>query len=104
MNGGQMRRMALASYEDNTRGGRPRRSRKASRMPLMTHGELGLLAPSVLIPHRDHRGQDVVPGLRPRHDSVREHAAVPADVAELLGELSAAIPEPEPREVGDVEL
>ncbi len=52
----------------------------------------------------DHRGEDVVPGLRLHHHGVGEHAAVPADVAERLGQLAGLVAEPEAGVVRDVEL
>src|SRR5437879_1742503 len=60
--------------------------------------------PAVRVPDGDHRGEDVVPGLRLHHDLVGEHAAVPADVAEPLGQAARLVAEPEPGDVGDVQL
>ena len=56
------------------------------------------------IAHRDHGRQDVVPRLRLHHGFVGEHAAVPADVAELLGRLAVAVAQPVAGVMGDVEL
>src|SRR3712207_952480 len=47
-----------------------------------------LLPPAVRVAHLDHRAEHVVPRLLPLHHGVREHAAVPADVAHALGELA----------------
>jgi len=38
--------------------------------------------PTVFVTHGDHRGENVVPRARFGHDRVREHATIPADVAE----------------------
>ena len=45
-----------------------------------------LLLPAVRIAHRNHRGENVVPGLWLGHDFIGEHTAVPADVSEGFGE------------------
>src|SRR5271157_1261785 len=60
--------------------------------------------PSVRVADADHRCEDVVPRLRLHHDGVGEHAAVPADVPELLGELPTLVAEPEAGVMGDVQL
>ena len=56
------------------------------------------------VPHGDHRREDVVPRLRLHHDFVGEHAAVPADVAERLGQVARLVAEPVAGMTRDVEL
>src|SRR5271166_2114789 len=63
-----------------------------------------LLAPAVRVAHLDHHAEDVVPRLLARHDFVREHAAVPADVTEGPGERAVLVPKPVTRVVDDIEL
>ena len=45
-------------------------------------GPGGRLVPAMGVTDGDHRAEDVVPGFGLHHDSVGEHAAIPADVAE----------------------
>ena len=48
--------------------------------------------------------EDVVPGLLLLHHRVGEHAAVPADVPDRLGQVAVLVAEPEAGVLGDVEL
>ncbi len=61
-----------------------RYQRKQGLRITLVSGLIGL-SPPVGIPDLDHRGQDVVPGLRLHHDRIGKHATVPAKVPELPG-------------------
>src|SRR5436190_16413320 len=50
--------------------------------------------PAVVLAHLDHRRENVVPRFLLRHDRVWEHAAVPANMLELLRDLAAVIAHP----------
>src|SRR6185436_17230597 len=53
-----------------------------------------LFAPTMRVAHLDHGREHVVPGLLPGHHRVGEHAAVPADMPHLLGQLAALVAQP----------
>jgi hypothetical protein len=63
-----------------------------------------LTVPTMMIPHLDQGGQDIVPGLLFHHHFIGEHTAVPTDMLKGLGEFSFFIPEPEAGMFGNVEL
>src|SRR5580700_4856882 len=46
------------------------------------------------LPHRDHGLKDRIPSLGFQHYFIREHAAIPTDVLERLGEISFFISQP----------
>src|SRR5688572_28127083 len=50
--------------------------------------------PAVRVAHRRHHAEHVVPRLLSGHDGVGEHAAVPADVAQLRFDLAAVVAQP----------
>src|SRR5215218_6862937 len=50
--------------------------------------------PAVVLAHLDHGRKNVVPRFLLRHDRIREHASIPADVLELLGDLPAVVAHP----------
>ena len=56
------------------------------------------------ITHFHERREDIVPRLLLVHDLVREHTAIPADVAECSCRLALFVAEPETCVVHDVEL
>ena len=58
----------------------------------------------MVLPDLNHRREDVVPGLLLAHDIVREHAAVPANVLELLSHLTGVIAHPVAGVASDVQL
>ena len=60
--------------------------------------------PPVLVPHGDHGLQNAHPGLALHHHVVGEHAAVPADVADPLGQLALLVAEPVAGVMRNVEL
>src|SRR5688572_4735638 len=63
-----------------------------------------LLAPAVGVAHPNHRAENVVPGLLVLHHRVREHAAVPADVAHGPGQVARVVAEPVAGVLDDIEL
>ena len=58
----------------------------------------------MVIPYLDQRGKDVVPGLLFHHDFIGEHAAIPTDVLEGLGQFSLLVTEPEACMFGDIQF
>src|SRR6266487_6452006 len=52
------------------------------------------VAPPVLVANGDHGAENVVPRLLLHHHFVGEHAAVPADVQEGLGEVLLFVAQP----------
>jgi hypothetical protein len=57
-----------------------------------------------MVPHFNEGSQDVVPGLLFHQYFIGEHATIPADVLESLGEFTILIPEPVACMSGDVQL
>ena len=64
----------------------------------------GLFFPTVVLTHLHHSGEDVVPDLLAGHGVVGEHAAVPADVFEFLGDFAFFVAHPITGVAGDVEF
>src|ERR1700683_3491333 len=62
------------------------------------------LPPAVGVADLDHGAEDVAPGLLTRHRRIGEHATVPADVLEGLGQRAALVPQPIARVMNDIEL
>src|SRR5687767_10393155 len=62
-----------------------------------------LLAPAVRVAHANHLAQNLVPGVLAFHHGVREHAAIPADVAHRLGEVATVVAKPVTGMLGDIE-
>jgi len=58
--------------------------------------------PPMILPHLDHRSQNVVPCFLFHHHVVREHAAVPADVFEFLRHFAGVVAHPITGVAGDV--
>ena len=56
----------------------------------------------MILPHLDHRRQNVVPRFLFHHHVVREHATVPADVFEFLRHLAVVVAHPVTGVAGDV--
>src|SRR5438105_905904 len=53
-------------------------------------------SPAMILTDLDHGGQNVIPDLLAGHDVVGKHAAVPADMFELLRHLPFVVPHPIP--------
>src|SRR5687768_1527102 len=62
-----------------------------------------LFAPAVGVAHLDHRAQHVVPGLLILHHRIGEDAAIPADVAHFLGEITVLVAQPIAGVLHDIE-
>src|SRR5579872_4471048 len=56
------------------------------------------------IAYLDHRSQDVVPGLLSRHDAIREHASVPANMREAFRQIAIFIAQPIAGVMRNIEL
>lgn len=63
-----------------------------------------LLLPSMLLSHRDHRGENVIPCLGLLHHVVGEHAAVPAEMAVLVEHVAVTVAQPVTGVMSDAQL
>ena len=53
-----------------------------------------LLSPTVVFPHLNHRCENVIPRFLLHHNGIREHATVPANVFNLLCDLTFVVAQP----------
>ena len=70
----------------------------------MTRSRSETSVPPVRLADGDHGREDAVPRFGLLHRFVGEHAAVPADVLEFLGEVAVTVAHPEAGVMGDFEL
>ena len=58
----------------------------------------------MVVPYFDQGSKDIIPGLLFHHDSIREHAPIPANMVEGFGQFTLVITQPESRMMCDIKL